>query len=113
MESEEKVEWMNNALWTYDANSFLPHGSSKDGNAELQPVYLTTRQENLNNSTLLVITDSSELETDNGFSRVIDIFDGTNETTVAKARERWKKYKTLGHTLEYRQQTETGAWKTG
>jgi DNA polymerase-3 subunit chi len=113
MESEEKVEWMNNALWTYDANSFLPHGSAKDGNSELQPIYLTSQKENPNHSTLLVITDSSDLEPDADFSRVIDIFDGTNETTVANARERWKHYKTLGHTLEYRRQSETGAWKTG
>ena len=37
----ERVEFLNALLWTYDDQSFLPHGSSKDGNAELQPIWLT------------------------------------------------------------------------
>ncbi len=113
MESEEKVEWMNNILWTYDPNSFLPHGSMKDGNTELQPVYLTAKEENPNKANLLVITDSSELDLGRGFTRVIDIFDGNDETSIAKARMRWSKYKSEGHALEYRQQTENGSWVNG
>jgi DNA polymerase-3 subunit chi len=110
MESEEKVEWMNNILWTYDPNSFLPHGSAKDGNAEEQPIYITASEENPTKANLLVITDGSELEVDESFNRVIDIFDGTNETATQKARARWKKYKDSGHALEYRQQNENGSW---
>ena len=35
--NEERVEFLNALLWTYNDQSFLPHGSKKDGNAELQP----------------------------------------------------------------------------
>lgn len=110
MESEDKAEWMNNILWTYDPNSFLPHGSPKDGNAEDQPVYITAGKENPNKATLLVITDGSEPAIGETIRRVIDIFDGRDETATTKARARWKKYKDNGHTLEYRQQSENGAW---
>mgnify|MGYP001038588715 CR=1 FL=1 len=38
--NEERVEFLNALLWTYNDQSFLPHGSKKDGNAELQPIWL-------------------------------------------------------------------------
>jgi DNA polymerase III chi subunit, HolC len=39
--SEERVEALNTLLWTYDEESFLPHGSARDGNASAHPIYLT------------------------------------------------------------------------
>ncbi len=32
--SPERVEHLNDLLWTYSEASFLPHGSARDGNAE-------------------------------------------------------------------------------
>ena len=29
--NEERVEFINGILWTYDDQSFIPHGSKKDG----------------------------------------------------------------------------------
>ena len=46
--SEDRVEALNGLLWTYNPNSFLPHGTSRDGNAADQPVWLTTEDENPN-----------------------------------------------------------------
>ena len=42
--SSERVEALNAALWTYNDRSFLPHGSSRDGFAEDQPIWLTTAE---------------------------------------------------------------------
>jgi DNA polymerase-3 subunit chi len=113
MESEDKVEWINNILWTYDPNSFLPHGSAKDGNADIQPIYITSNDnDNPNHSDLLVVTDGKEHQISTIYRRVIDIFDGMNADEVAKARERWKKYQAEGYKLEYRQQNENGSWVT-
>ena len=39
--SPERVEALTQHLWTFRPDSFLPHGSAKDGHAELQPVWLT------------------------------------------------------------------------
>lgn len=41
-ESDERVEQLNQLLWTYDPNSFLPHGSVQDGDSEQQPILLAT-----------------------------------------------------------------------
>src|SRR5690606_9646272 len=46
--SEERVEDLDAALWTYDPDSFLPHGSRVLGHAARQPIYLTTAEENPN-----------------------------------------------------------------
>ena len=40
--SEERVEALDTLLWTYREESFLPHGTKRDGNAASQPVFLTT-----------------------------------------------------------------------
>jgi DNA polymerase-3 subunit chi len=111
MESEEKVEWLNNMLWSYDPASFLPHGSEKDGTPEQQPIYITTNIENPNDANLLVITDGLEPEISDKFIRVLDMFDGNNEEQVARARARWKQYKAAGNEITYRQQNENGSWK--
>lgn len=110
--SDEQAEHLNNALWTYDPNSFLPHGSAKDGSGEDQPIYLTTAMENPNQANLLVVADGSEISQPDGYARILDIFDGTDAEATTKARSRWKAYKERGFTLEYRQQSESGAWKT-
>jgi DNA polymerase-3 subunit chi len=106
---EMAVEALNTVLWTYNPNSFLPHGSANDGNAAEQPIFLTYNNENPNNATLLAVTDGSTPPLD-GYERVLDLFDGSDENAVQAARTRWKTYKDAGHTLQYWQQTESGGW---
>lgn len=45
---ERAAEKLNEHLWTFAAESFLPHGSKKDGFSEDQPVFLTDGDENPN-----------------------------------------------------------------
>ena len=46
--SPERVEALTKGLWTWKTDSFLPHGSSKDGHVEDQPIYLTDKPETPN-----------------------------------------------------------------
>ena len=62
--NEERVEFLNALLWTYNDQSFLPHGSKKDGNAELQPIWLTSGTDNPNMASLLFLVDGAAA--DNG-----------------------------------------------
>ena len=41
--SAERVEHLNALLWTYDDTSFLAHGSTRDGNPERQPIWLSEK----------------------------------------------------------------------
>ena len=106
--SAERVEHLNALLWTYDEASFLAHGAARDGNAATQPIWLTERAENPNEAAMLVLVDGVEADDLAAFSRIADLFDGTDETAVEAARERWRRAKAAGHTLTYWQQTPAG-----
>ncbi len=109
--SAERVEALDQMLWTHDPASFLPHGSARDGDVEAQPIYLTTEEENPNAATLLVCADGVEPGFLATFARCLDLCDGNDEEAVAAARARWTRLKDAGHDLTYWQQTAQGGWE--
>ena len=111
--NEERVEFINTALWTYEEESFLPHGSRKDGSAENQPIWLTANNDNPNNAAMLFLVDGAMISIDelSNFERVFNLFDGTSESGLTQAREFWKQTKSAGFDCFYWQQDETGSWK--
>lgn len=109
--SEDRVEALNNQLWTYGQRSWLPHGSTQDGNAADQPVWLTSGDDNPNGATYLFLTDGTQTSRIDPFERCFDLFDGNDIQAVEAARGRWRSYKEAGHTLTYWQQNERGAWE--
>ena len=108
--SPERVAALDDALWTYDDRSFLPHGSARDGFAEEQPVWLTMQPENPNGAQVLVLTDGAVAEI-GAWPMVLEIFDGNSDAAVATARERWKAHKAAGHELTYWKQDDQGKWE--
>ena len=109
--SEERVEALAMTLWTYHQDSWLPHGTAKDGEAEHQPIWLSARDENPNGATFLFLTDGMDTGTIDAFERCFDLFDGNDEAALAAARQRWKTRKESGHAVTYWQQTERGGWE--
>ena len=108
--SVDRIEALNNALWVHNPNSWLPHGSAKDGFDAAQPIWLTDKEENPNSASVLVLTDGMAADFLGSFERCLDLFDGTSEEAVALARTRWAQAKAAGHELHYWQQNEAGAW---
>ena len=109
--SVERVEALNAHLWTFDQDSFLPHGSARDGNAARQPVWLTHVDENPNAATYLFVADGARSDRVTDYERVSEIFDGRDDEAVSDARARWTAYKAAGHAIEYWQQGERGGWE--
>ena len=109
-ESEAQAEGLNKHLWTFDAASFLPHGSQKDGDADRQPIFLTHTFDNPNKADVLVLTDGSAVEDFDGYALCCDMFDGNNHDAVQSARTRWKSLKEAGVKITYWQQNERGGW---
>ncbi|MEN3950544.1 DNA polymerase III subunit chi [Iodidimonas sp. SYSU 1G8] len=110
-ESEEQVEAISSRLWTYDADSFLPHGSARDGFPAEQPIYLTSGEENPNGASILVLIDGRLPGFLSGFARCLDLFNGHDPESVQGARERWRAYKADGHPVTYWQQNDDGRWE--
>ena len=111
--STERVEHLNQVLWTYDDASFLPHGSARDGNVDRQPIFLTADEDNPNAATMLVLVDGAHGTGIERFQRVCDMFDGNDEAAVEDARQRWREAKAAGHNLTYWEQTQSGWVKRG
>lgn len=109
--TEDRVAFLNGALWTYDPASFLAHGTAAEGDAASQPIWLTTGDENPNGARFLVLADGAETGSFEGYERCAEMFDGRDPDAVAEARARWKAYRDAGHALTYWQQTESGGWR--
>jgi len=109
--SDARVEALNNALWTYDPDSWLPHGSAQDGNAENQPVWLTTRDENPNRAQFLFLTDGARSDHVADYERCFELFDGRDPAHEETARARWSEYQAEDHALTYWRQTAAGGWE--
>ncbi|AWJ87286.1 DNA polymerase III subunit chi (plasmid) [Azospirillum sp. TSH58] len=109
--SPERVDALNQHLWTYDPSSFLPHGAARDGFAADQPVWLTADEENPNGATVLILVDGVTSAAMGSFDLVCDLFDGNDGDAVLAARERWKICKAAGHALTYWQQNDRGGWE--
>ncbi len=109
--SGERVEALASRLWTYAERSFLPHGTARDGRAEMQPIWLTAEDENPNGAQVLFLADGARSAHMAGFELCVELFDGGDEVAVADARVRWRDYKAAGHKLIYYQQNEQGRWE--
>lgn len=108
--SSTLAEQISLYLWNYQRGAWLPHGTTKDGQGEHQPIWLTSLDENPNGATFLFLGDGACSSDIGAFERCFEIFDGNDATKLANARERWESYKNAGHSLKYLQQTERGGW---
>ncbi len=112
-ESEEQLKDLDQKLWTYRDDSFLPHASQQGaaGSHDDQPIWLTIGTDNPNNANIRFVLGAAVPTGIESYERVIYMFDGHDENAVAAARERWKIEKKAGHELTYWQQDEEGRWK--
>lgn len=109
--SQERLETLDSALWTWREDSFLPHGTVNDGPPDEQPIYLTTGPDTPNGATIRFFVDGSEADDLSPFARAIFLFDGRDETAVQRARAQWTNAKDAGHVVTYWQQNEQGKWE--
>jgi DNA polymerase-3 subunit chi len=109
--SAERVAFLDTMLWTYDPASWLAHGTAKDGDAALQPIFLTDKDENPNGADMLVLIDGVGATKIDTFTRCALVFDGNDGEAVDAARAHWAEWKDQGFQLAYHQQTEQGGWE--
>jgi DNA polymerase-3 subunit chi len=109
--SGERAEALAAHLWSYDEESFLPHGTKADGFPDLQPIWLTAADENPNDANVRFYVDGAEVGLIEGLTRAVILFDGNDPDAVDAARAGWKRFKAAGHELTYFQQDEQGRWQ--
>ena len=104
-----RIEALDNWLWTWRDDSFLPHGVEGEPFAERQPILLGDGAGNPNAAQALFVVDGDPGDLD-GYERCVVIFDGRADGAVEAARAMWRDYKRLGHEVSYYQQGETRGW---
>lgn len=109
--NDENLEALDLALWTYSEESFLPHGTVRDGSPEAQPIFLTRTDENPNNAGVRFLVDGAEPARFNGIARLVFLFDGNNPDATAQARRQWQAAKAAGCAVAYWRQAPTGRWE--
>ncbi|MGO9132486.1 MAG: DNA polymerase III subunit chi [Methylovirgula sp.] len=115
--AEERLDALDDTLWTYSDSSFLAHGRARDGDAAMQPIFLTTGSDNPNGARLRLFVEGADVaklvtsEPCEAYERFILLFDGNDEDQLLGARAQWKLLKEKGFNLAYWQQSERGGWE--
>lgn len=107
----DRVQALNNLLWTYKPESFLPHGTKADGPPAEQPVFLTSEPDNPNAATVRFLVEGAVPTIFSGYNRIVLLFDGRNPDALAAARAHWKAAKATDCKLTYWQQNQDGRWE--
>ncbi|MEL6212476.1 MAG: DNA polymerase III subunit chi [Pseudomonadota bacterium] len=110
-----EVKALDEMLWTWRDDSFLPHGAGdpEDASAARQPIWLTDGDDHPNAGNIVFFVNGARapVEALAGFDRVVTIFNGRNDNDVADARDFWKAVKAAGLDATYWKQSDGGRWE--
>jgi DNA polymerase-3 subunit chi len=107
----ERLDELDQALWTYADESFLPHGLDGRDPPERQPILLSADAAPKNRAKAHILLDGASIDRAHGFERVIVLFDGTDDAAIRSARVQWSAAKEAGDTVSYWQEIERGKWE--
>lgn len=100
---------LDQLLWTYSPESFLPHGQAGGDGDALQPVLIAAGPEAANGARNIALADGVWREEALGFDRAFHFFD---EGRIAEARTAWKGLADReGVERRYWKQNDAGKWE--
>jgi DNA polymerase-3 subunit chi len=113
--SEARLRALDEHLWSYRPESFLPHGTRANSSPETQPIYLTCADENPNAADVRFFVEGAHIAPVLAGDaapreRAVLLFDGEDPDELANARAQWKELRDAGRALIYQQQDESGRW---
>lgn len=109
--SVERLDALDNAIWTFRDDAFVPHARDGEGDPARQPVLLTDKPGNLNGAQALFVIDGAEPGDITAFERACLVFDGRDEAALNSARSRWKEAKEAGIVVSYWRESAAGKWE--
>ncbi|MGN6489742.1 MAG: DNA polymerase III subunit chi [Devosia sp.] len=107
--SEERAEAIDNLLWTWRDDSFLPHARAGGSEDALQPVLITTQPHNPNGAQVRFFVDRAVPQSGEGYQRIVFMFSGHDPDAVTEARAAWRALRD-GNEVTYWQQETGGRW---
>ena len=106
--AEDQLDRLDEQLWTWSPDSFLPHGRD---NAENQPILLSSEPEAKNEAANIALADGKWREEALGFERAFYFFDSAG---LDDARAVWRALTARPDVApRYWKQDEKGKWVQG
>ena len=115
-ESSERADAIDNLLWTYNEQTFLPHAQAGDGDPKRQPVLITVENDNPSGANVLFFVGGAAPPnwsdaTTKALTRIVLLFDGRDAPALAAARASWQDAKAAGHDVTYWKETASGKFE--
>ena len=107
---EAQLKEMDDYLWTYKDDSFLPHGRDDEPLAERQPITLSASAKTATGYQAVFLLGGSDIEDMSDVERCMVMINGRSQDNVMQERKRWKALKDTGASLSYYQQNDRGGW---
>jgi DNA polymerase III subunit chi len=108
----EKLKMLDDHLWSYRDDAFLPHCLDDQAEAiEDAQVVLTLTDQRFNDAEVLFLIDQADLPETSDWTRIVLMFDGNDQEALTKARAVWKKLKLEGRGATYWRQNDEGRWE--
>jgi DNA polymerase-3 subunit chi len=103
---------LNERLWTYAEDSFLPHGGPGDGDPATQPIFLTETDGTPNGARLRVLLAPADALrfVASAAERIVVLFEARDDEAMAAARTAWKALRDAGATASYWREGDEGGW---
>ncbi|MFV1983141.1 MAG: DNA polymerase III subunit chi [Thiohalomonadales bacterium] len=102
-QTTEHAELLDDLLWSYKPESFIPHALSKSASATNCSVVISTEQqktEKNKNNDVLINFSSTVPDLFSQYSRVVEIVN-KNDNSSIDGRTRYKYYNDRGYQMEY------------
>ena len=107
----DKLDALDNFLWTFRDDGFLPHGRDDEPQAELQPILLSASTQSAKGFDAVFLLDGASVEDMDDVSRAMIMINGRSQDDIKRERARWKTLKDEGASLAYYQQDDRGRWE--
>lgn len=90
--NHNQIKEIDNSLWSYGRNKFIPHVTIFDKEFDLtrQPILLSDKEENANDANYLIFIDEPENAFLSAFSRVFYFFEPDNFDEAKKLSQKLK-----------------------
>lgn len=105
------AQWLDELLWRFPHDGFLPHGQWKNPDPERQPILISLEPDARNGATVIVLASPKLLADPKQFDLVIDFVYNQNLASQNESRRRYSHYRKMGCQMEYWTQTPQGGWQ--
>lgn len=107
--NQERLPNLDDALWTFSDDSFLPHAIAGIGLDEETPIILTANSDNPNGAQIRFFVDGAVPSAPESYERLVFMFSGHDPDAVTAARGAWRALN-ADNECTYWQQGADGRW---